>query len=167
MRISSVLSVLLLLIAARSAEARVVNMAVSARSLAQLAHYVADEKGYYREEGLEPRLILMSTPTAAQALIGGNVEFTGVSGGVLPAVAGGAPLRFVFSAFDRPMFWLYSKPEIHTVAALRGKKIAVSGLGSGPATLLLEHLKKNGIDGTRELTLLSLGLTPIRFAALT
>src|ERR1044071_8422052 len=159
--------VLLMIGIATVTDARVVNMAVSARSLAQLAHYVADEKGYYREEGLEPRLILMSTPTAAQALIGGNVEFTGVSGGVLPAVAGGAPLRFVFSAFYRPMFWLYTKPEIRTLAALRGKKIAVSGLGSGPATLLLEHLKKNGIDGTRDLTILSLGLTPIRFAALT
>src|SRR5215831_13646548 len=83
----------------RTADARVINMAVSARSLAQVAHYVAEEKGYYREEGLEVRLILMSTPTAAQALIAANVEFTGVSGGVLPAAIGGAPLRFVFSGF--------------------------------------------------------------------
>lgn len=166
MRISSVLSVLLLLIAARSAEARVVNMAVSARSLAQVAHYVADEKGYYREEGLEVRLILMNTPVAAQAVIAGNVEFTGVSGGVLPAVVGGAPLRFVFSGFYRPMFWLYARPEIRALSALKGKKVAVSGLGSGPATLLLEHLKKHGIDGGRDLTILSLGLTPTRFAAL-
>src|ERR1700745_4190946 len=59
------------------AEPRVVNVAVSARSLAQVAHYVAEEKGYYRDEGLEVRLILMSTPIAAQALIAGNVEFTG------------------------------------------------------------------------------------------
>ena len=148
------------------AESRVVNVAVSARSLAQVAHYVADQKGYYRDEGLEVRLILMNTPVAAQAVIAGNVEFTGVSGGVLPAAVGGAPLRFVFSAFYRPMFWLYARPEIGTLAALKGKKVAVSGLGSGPATLLLEHLKKHGLDGGRDLTILSLGLTPTRFAAL-
>ncbi|HUK39882.1 MAG TPA: ABC transporter substrate-binding protein [Candidatus Acidoferrales bacterium] len=141
-------------------------MAVSARSLAQVAHYVADQKGYYRDEGLEVRLILMSTPIAAQALIAGNVEFTGVSGGVLPAAVGGAPLRFVFSGFYRPMFWLYARPEIRTILALKGKKVAVSGLGSGPATLLLEYLKKHGLDGTRDLTILSLGVTPTRFAAL-
>src|SRR5437016_3120535 len=122
---------------AKTAEARIINVAVSARSLAQVAHYVAEEKGYYRDEGLEVRLILMSTPTAAQALIAGNVEFTGVSGGVLPAVVSGVPLRFVFSAFYRPMFWLYARPEIRTLSALKGKKVAVSGLGSGPATLLL------------------------------
>jgi len=151
---------------ASKAEPRVVNMAVSARSLAQVAHYVADQKGYYREEGLEVRLILMSTPIAAQALIAGNVEFTGVSGGVLPAAVGGAPLRFVFSGFYRPMFWLYARPEIRTISALKGKKVAVSGLGSGPATLLLEYLKKHGLDGTRDLTILSLGVTPTRFAAL-
>ena len=148
------------------AESRVINVAVSARSLAQVAHYVAEQKGYYRDEGLEVRLILMNTPLAAQAVISGNVEFTGVSGGVLPAVIGGAPLRFVFSAFYRPMFWLYARPEIRTLAALKGKKVAVSGLGSGPATLLLEHLKKHGLDGARDVTILSLGLTPTRFAAL-
>jgi ABC-type nitrate/sulfonate/bicarbonate transport system substrate-binding protein len=108
----------------------------------------------------------MSTPIAAQAMIAGNVEFTGVSGGVLPAAVGGAPLRFVFSAFYRPMFWLYARPEIRTVIALKGKKVAVSGLGSGPATLLLEYLKRHGLDGARDLTILSLGITPTRFAAL-
>jgi NitT/TauT family transport system substrate-binding protein len=128
--------------AAKNAETRVINVAVSARSLAQVAHYVADEKGYYRDEGLEVRLILMSTPIAARALIAGNAEFTGVSGGVLPAIVTGAPLRFVFSAFYRPMFWLYARSDIRDVTALKGKRVAVSGLGSGPATLLLEHLKK-------------------------
>ena len=160
------LSLLALFSLAPTAECRVVNVAVSARSLAQVAHYVADQKGYYRDEGLEVRLILMSTPIAAQALIAGNVEFTGVSGGVLPAAVSGAPLRFVFSGFYRPMFWLYARPEIRTLAALKGKKVAVSGLGSGPATLLLEYLKKHGLDGNRDLTILSLGVTPTRFAAL-
>ena len=108
----------------------------------------------------------MSTPIAAQALIAGNVEFTGVSGGVLPAAVSGAPLRFVFSGFYRPMFWLYARPEIRTLAALKGKKVAASGLGSGPATLLLEYLKKHGLDGNRDLTILSWGVTPTRFAAL-
>src|SRR5918992_4447193 len=127
--------------AAKNAETRVINVAVSARSLAQVAHYVAEEKGYYRDEGLEVRLILMSTPIAARALIAGNAEFTGVSGGVLPAIVTGAPLRFVFSAFHRPMFWLYSRPDIRDLTGLKGKRVAVSGLGSGPATLLLEYLK--------------------------
>src|SRR4029077_5874357 len=53
-----------------------------------------------------------------------------------------------------------------TVTALKGKKVAVSGLGSGPATLLLEYLKRHGLDGARDLTILSLGVTPTRFAAL-
>lgn len=159
-------SLLLLLGLIKEAEPRTINMAVSARSLAQVAHYVADEKGYYRDEGLDVRLILMSTPVAAQALVAGNVDFTGVSGGVLPAVVGGAPLRFVFSAFYRPMFWLYARPEIRAVSGLKAKKVAVSGLGSGPATLLLEYLKRHGLDGARDLTILSLGITPTRYAAL-
>ena len=35
------------------------------------------------------------------------------------------------------------------LTGLKGKRVAVSGLGSGPATLLLEHLKKRGIEAAR------------------
>jgi ABC-type nitrate/sulfonate/bicarbonate transport system substrate-binding protein len=56
------------------------------------------------------------------------------------------------------MFWIYAKPEIHDIKALKGKKIGVTGLGSGPDNLLREILKRNGIEGGRDAVILALGL---------
>jgi ABC-type nitrate/sulfonate/bicarbonate transport system substrate-binding protein len=69
-------------------------------------------------------------------------------------------MRFLFTTFNRPMFWLFSKPEIESVKALKGKKVGVSGIGSGPATLLSEILKRNGLDAGRDVAMLSLGRMP-------
>lgn len=164
---SIILACLLLLLGfANPGEARRIHLAVAAQSMAQIAHYVAKEKGYYDEEGLDVQLVVMSAPVAALAVIGGNVEFGGVGGALLPAILSGAPIRFVFSAFYRPMYWLYAKPDIRDIKGLRGKRVAVSGIGSGPATLLLEVLKRNGLEGGRDVIIAGLGTQPNLFSAL-
>jgi ABC-type nitrate/sulfonate/bicarbonate transport system substrate-binding protein len=56
------------------------------------------------------------------------------------------------------MFWLYAKPEFADVKSLRGKRIGVTGLGSGPDNLLRELLERNAIEGGRDATILALGL---------
>jgi NitT/TauT family transport system substrate-binding protein len=64
------------------------------------------------------------------------------------------------------MFWLYAKPEIRTVNALKGKRVGVSGIGSGPDSLLRETLRQNGLDPARDVAILSLGVMPTIFAGL-
>ena len=41
---------------------------------AVLAFTIARDKGYYRAEGLDVELILMSAPTASRALLSGDVS---------------------------------------------------------------------------------------------
>lgn len=141
-------------------EAGKVRVGVPTLSMVVIAFTAAKEKGYYKDEGLDVELVWMSAPVAAQALIGGNVEFSTVSGSAIPAIISGAPLRLIFTSFNRPMFWLFGKAEIEDVRALKGKKIGVSGIGSGPATLLIEILKRNGLEGGRDVAILSLGRMP-------
>lgn len=142
------------------AEAAKVRVGVPTLSMVVIAFTTAKEKGYYKEEGLDVELVWMSAPVAAQALLGGNVEFATVSGSAIPAVLGGAPMRFIFTSYNRPMFWLFSKPEIENVRGLKGKRVGVSGIGSGPATLLVEILKRNGLEGGRDVAILGLGRMP-------
>jgi ABC-type nitrate/sulfonate/bicarbonate transport system substrate-binding protein len=142
------------------AKAAPVRVAVPTLSMVVIAFTSAKEKGYYKEEGLDVEFIWMSAPVAAQALLGGNVEFATVSGSAIPAVLNGAPMRFIFTSFNRPMFWLFAKSEIETVKGLKGKKVGVSGIGSGPATLLVEILKRNGLEGGRDVAILGLGRMP-------
>ena len=139
-------------------EARTIHVAVPTLSMVVIAFTAAKEKGYYRDEGLDVDLVVMRDTLGISALIGGNVDFASMSGAGLTAILGGVPLRFAFSSFYRPMFWIYAKPEIQDIKALKGKKIGVTGLGSGPDNLLRETLKRNGIEGGRDAVILALGL---------
>jgi NitT/TauT family transport system substrate-binding protein len=147
-------------------EARRVTVAVPVLDVTQSALYVARDRGYYQKEGLDVDLILMRGGVANQALIAGNVEFTTVPTAGLQAALQGAPLKVVLSTFHKPMFWLYSRPEIHSVKELVGKKIAVSSLGAAGDSALRELLKRNGIDENREAAILAIGTTGTRLGAL-
>src|SRR4029434_2360690 len=96
---------------------------------AVLPFMIARDKGYYRAEGLDAELILMSAPTASRALLSGDVGVATVRGAVLPPLLRGSPFKFLFTTYNRAMFWLYAKPEIRDVKALKGKRVGVSGIG--------------------------------------
>ncbi|MDP9129304.1 MAG: ABC transporter substrate-binding protein, partial [Candidatus Binatota bacterium] len=139
---------------AAGAEARKVQMAVATFSQSILPMVVAQEKGYFREEDLDVELILMTASVANMALMGGNVDFISSGPSVVGAIARGAPLKFVFLCFSRPMHWLYAKPEIKSLRELKGKKIGVSSVGSAAHFLVQEILRRHGMDPAREVTIL-------------
>lgn len=151
---------------AEAQEARKVYVAIPAVTPSVATFAIAKDRGYYREEGLDVELIAMASAVGTQALIGGNVKFSTLGGASLPPVLRGAPLRFLFATFSRPMFWLYARPEIRSVADLKGKKVGISSLGSGPDSILRDLLKKHGIDGGRGVAILPVGSGTARFYAL-
>ncbi len=91
------------------------HVAVPTLSMVVIAFTAAKERGYYRDEGLDVDLVQMRDTLGISALIGGNVDFASMSGAGMTAMFGGVPLRFVYSTFFRPMFWLYAKPEFQDV----------------------------------------------------
>ena len=141
-------------------EAARIRVAIPSTTHAVLAFTTTRDKGYYRDEGLDVELILMSAPTASRALLSGDVEVATVGGAGLPPLLSGAPLRFVFTTYSRPMFWLYGKADLRSVKELKGKRVGVSGIGSGPDSLLREVLRRNGLEGGRDVAILSLGVMP-------
>jgi len=161
-----VAAILLIFSYSSSAEARKVAVGVPVLDVTQSAFYVARDRGYYQKEGLEVDLILMRGGVANQALIAGNVEFTTVPTAGLQAALQGAPLKVMLSTFHKPMFWLYSRPEIKSVRELNGKKVAVSSLGAAGDSALRELIKKNSMDESRDVAILAIGTTATRLGAL-
>jgi ABC-type nitrate/sulfonate/bicarbonate transport system substrate-binding protein len=155
-----------LLSPAEAQQLRKVNAAIPAITPAAAPFAIAKDRGFYREEGLDVDLIVMPSAVGIQALIGGNVNFSTQGGaGLLPALRG-APIRLLFSAYRRPMYWLYARPEIRSVGELKGRKVGVSSIGSGPDSLLRDVLKKHGLEGGREVVILPVGSGIARFFAL-
>lgn len=148
------------------AQLRYVPVGIPSISISSGSFIVAKEAGFYRDEGLNVDLVVMRGAPAIQGLIGGTVPFASSGGAGLLPIIRGAPLRILFTTFSRPMFWLYSKPEIRSIEELRGKKIGVSSIGSGPDTLLRVALKKHGLDGGRDVVILSTGPGTARFFSL-
>jgi ABC-type nitrate/sulfonate/bicarbonate transport system substrate-binding protein len=150
----------------REGRAEVLKIAIPSTTQAVLAFTIARDKGYYRAEGLDVELILVSAPIASRALLSGDVAVATVGGAGLPPVLRGSPFKFLFTTYNRAMFWLFAKPEIRDVRGLKGKRIGVSGIGSGPDSLLREILRQNGLDANRDVAVLSLGVMPTIFTGL-
>jgi ABC-type nitrate/sulfonate/bicarbonate transport system substrate-binding protein len=144
--------------------ARTVRVGIPGHNITQAAFYVARERGWYRDEGLEVQLIMMPAPVSNLALIAGNVDFTSVPTAAITAALRGAPLRVMFTSFEKPLFWLYARPEIRDLKGLKGKKIGTSGLGAAE-TLLREFLKKQGFDIGRDVALLNTGADAVRYVS--
>jgi NitT/TauT family transport system substrate-binding protein len=149
-----------------NARAATVNVAVPSFSMSLIAFVTAKERGYYRQEGLDVNFVLMPAPIASRALIAGNVDFATVGGSALTASLGGAPLRLLFSSFNRSLFWLYARPDILEVKDLKGKKVGVSGIGAGPDSMLRDLLAKHGLQGGKDVAILAMGVDTSRYASL-
>ena len=161
------ISLVLIFAISGTLHARPVKVAIPAQNLTSLAFIVGQQKGYYQDEGLDIQFILMSPPVATLALIGGDIDVSTASGGAFNSAVRGAPLRFLFHSYYRGLYWLYTRPEIRDVAGLKGKKIGLSGIGSGPYYLVAELLKRNGLVGAKDVTILVTGAQSSSFGALT
>jgi ABC-type nitrate/sulfonate/bicarbonate transport system substrate-binding protein len=148
------------------AQERTVKVGIPAVNMSVISFSTAVDKGFYRDEGLRVELILMPAAIASRALLTSETHFSAVGGATMPAVIQGAPLRFLFSTFNRPLYWLYSRPEIKDIKSLKGKKVSVSGIGSGPDSLLRDLLKRNGLEAGRDVTILGVGSNPTLLASL-
>ena len=121
---------LILFSLAGSSQARNIKVSVPAQSVSHVGFYVAKDRGYYRDEGVDVELILMNAAVAVRALIGGDVDFTTVGGSGVPPILRGAPRTS--SSFCRSDFscWAFSVPYIGfspgrtlpTLKVSRGKK---------------------------------------------
>ena len=148
------------------AQNKKVRVALPGYTIAALSFLTAKMNNYYVAEGLEVELIAMRASTANLAVLGGNVEFSGVPlAGLTTALRGGG-VKLLFCQFDKPQHALFAKPEYQNVKALRGKKLAVAGIGTIDDILLREVLSANGLDPTRDVTILSMGAADARFTAL-
>src|SRR5713226_6803629 len=124
--------------------------------------FVAQDKGYFRDEGLEPLFILATPGVGINA---GDFDFSAAGGSASTAIARNIPLKVVLIHTFKPGFWIFAR-ESMSPAQLRGKKLAVSTLGSLPHTLARLALRKLGLDADKEVVMIAAGTDDTRFTAL-
>ena len=116
----------------------------SSRSIASIDLFVAQERGFFREEGLDPQLVQVRATAAIAALVSGEVNALGSVGSVIRAIPRGAPVKVLAISLRRPVFWLVSRPELKTFADLKGKVMGTTTLGGSQHTAGIRMLRRAG-----------------------
>lgn len=142
-----------------------VRMGLAARSTTTMPFFVARERGFFREEGLEVELIVMQAIQTIQATLGNSLQFASATGTAVSASVRGADIRVILAVTDRPSFDLIAQPSITSVQQLRGKKIGSGGVGSLAETLARQILIAHGIR-PEEVAILATGPSYVTYMAL-
>ncbi len=142
-----------------------VRMGLAARSTTSMPFFVAKERGFFREEGLDVELIVMQAIQTIQATMGKSLQFASATGSAVSAAVNGADIKVILAVTDRPSFDLIVQPNITSVQQLRGKKIGTGGVGSLAEILSRRILIANGVR-PEEVAILATGPSHVTYMSL-
>ena len=146
------------------------RMRVGMTSLAPttLPVWAANRQGFFKDENLFVEPIVFSSGTInSQAVLAGEIDIALGSGTeVFTIRLAGEDARFFFGISNFMPFKLFVNPAIKTPKELRGKKLAVSRFGAQSDFLTRHAISKLGLDPSKDVTILQIGSTPARYAAL-
>ena len=143
--------------------------AYSTIAVGQSLIWVAKEAGLFKENGLDVQLLFIGSSTiVTQAIIGANIPIAILSGSTaMTSTLSGSDLVILGSTKKDPaQAFLVASKDITGAAQLRGKKLGVSRLGASSDFLLRYLLKKIGLSPEKDVTIVQVGSSPVRMAAL-
>jgi NitT/TauT family transport system substrate-binding protein len=139
-----------------SAGAEQIRTAVPRASLNYLSIYIAEAKGFFRDEGLDNETIVIGGPAAIAALVSGNVDFSGAGGSGLRAAAKGAELKAIMYQTEKVTWYFVVHPSIKRVTDLRGKKIGVGLIGDSEDRFSTMFVERGGLSA-KDITRIPMG----------
>lgn len=152
--------------AAQSQPLQKATITYSSRSIASIDLFIAQERGFFREEGLDPRLVQVRATVAIAAILSDEVQALGSVGSAIRAIQRGVPVKVLAVSLRRPLFWLVTRPEIKSVSDLKGKVVGVVTLGGSQHTSLKRMLQNGGVNPDTEVTTILAGDVPTQLQAL-
>ncbi len=129
-------------------------------SLNYLSIYVAEEKGFFKDEGLENETVVIPGPTGIAALLSGDVDYSGAGGSGMRAAIKGAPIKAIMFQTEKVTWYLVTAPSITKISELKGKKIAIGAIGDTLDTLVTTLMEREGVSA-KEITRIAMGPSAI------
>ena len=141
-----------------------VTLAIPVHALSQLPAYVGSRFGLFREEGLDVQIVQIRTALVAPALISRELDYSTAL--LLRVAATGLPIKAIAFGGISPALSLNVRPEIRTVADLKGKNISVSSRGSTTDVVARDIVRHYGLNPDRDIITIPLGSQTNQLAAL-
>ncbi|MBI4523474.1 MAG: ABC transporter substrate-binding protein [Deltaproteobacteria bacterium] len=144
-------------------------VANSALNLLTAPIWVARERGFFLRHGLDVETIYIPSGTlAVQALLSGDIKIGLVAGSpIVNANLQGASVKIIAGNTNYYPLAFFATADIKDPRDLRGKKVAVTRVGSSSYTATVILLRKFGLEEGRDYAILQLGSTQNRLGALT
>lgn len=151
------------------AETKVLNVGWTGGSgWTALPDRVALERGFFDKEGLRVRYVqFQGTNLMLSALMAHELDYVTILPFIAGAATRGLPVKIVSATTKSSGYAIVSRPEIDSVKALKGKRIAINTFGSSADFAIYQLLSRNGLDPNKDVTLQAVAGSPdARFAAL-
>jgi ABC-type nitrate/sulfonate/bicarbonate transport system substrate-binding protein len=130
-----------------------------ARSIASIQLFIAQEKGFFREEGLEVQLNQVRADAAIAAVLTGELFAYDSVGTSVRAFQQGAPIKILAVNLQSPLFWLVTRPELKSFSDLKGKVMGTTSFGGVQHLAGLRMLRRGGLNPDQDVTVVLAGDT--------
>jgi NitT/TauT family transport system substrate-binding protein len=153
------------LVVAAPLRAEPVKISIPAEVVDFAPYWIADQKGYFKEEGLEVEFIVLAGQNATPALIAGSTKFSGSTSSAMTAALRGARLKTILVGQSRTHYQLWAfDPAVKTLEGLKGKLVTVTSRGGADDMATRMYLKARGLP-TDYVGITTLASRPARNAA--
>jgi NitT/TauT family transport system substrate-binding protein len=141
---------------ARAASAQEMNLRAVYNALSGVMApiWVAQDGGLFTKHGVSVDLKYLAATTAVQGMVGGGEEVGLVGNQGIDAKLEGADLIYVASGLPTFVFQVYGRPEIKSMADLKGKVVAVTQPAASTDYAMRIVLKRNGLEPDKDVRIL-------------
>jgi NitT/TauT family transport system substrate-binding protein len=121
--------------------------------------YVADGKGFFKDQGLDMEIVsAQGGPLAMQALIAGQVQFCATGHGQVANMwAKGKSTKIVNQMQDKCTFYLIGRPEVRDIASLKGENLGCTKIGAETFAVGRYLAAKAGLDPAKGINMVGVG----------
>lgn len=137
------------------------------RSIASVDLYIAQERGFFRQEGIVADVVQVRGNIGVTALLSGDAHAVNNVGTVIRAMErSDLPVKVVSQSLKKNLFWLVTKPEVKSLSELKGKIFGTTTLGGSQHLAALRLLQKAGLDPDKDITVVIGGDVPAQLQSL-
>jgi ABC-type nitrate/sulfonate/bicarbonate transport system substrate-binding protein len=140
-----------------------INMAVVSRTVFYLPAWMAERKGFFKDEGLDVRMKVYDSSDPIFVDLRNNeqqIALASIESVIADAYKGGK-VRIVAGSAKRPPHFIIAQPEIKTLAQLKGKTIGVVSMHEG-TTFFIADIAKAGGFALSDVKVEAVGGSPTR-----
>lgn len=121
----------------------------------QVVHWMvfplAQQKGFFKEEGFDAEIVRITGPSGRSALMSGDIDYYTTIAFIVQSAVVGLPVKVVAAYVNCPPFILMSRPELKSAQDLKGKTMGIGAPpGSSPDVIAKLSLKHLGLDPDKE-----------------